>query len=193
MSRLLLMGPRSLCERPHTRLPVILAPIDFQDNGDVVWRLVWAAKRRMWKSECTDTVDTLQASSWSKGTMGTYSTHFRKLSLWVGYTPVDRLEPEACKYIYCLWGKKFSRSYPKGAVSALRALEDMGWVPAFVPKRVWRCAKWSSPPEVCRPYAGLGELRLFAHTCGSRAQWSAYALAYLSFACLLRVGWGVPA
>ena len=102
------------------------------------------------------------------------------------------LEAEACQYLFYLWGKGYSRSYLKGAVSALRALEDMEWVPPFVTKRVCRCAKWSLSPAVCCPYAELDELRLFARTCGSRAQRTACALAFLSFACLLRVGEASP-
>ena len=49
-------------------------------------------------------MDGLQASSWAKSTMGTYYTNYRKLALWVGYTPIDDLETEACRYLFQLWG-----------------------------------------------------------------------------------------
>ena len=38
----------------------------------------------------------LQASPWTKSTMGAYYTRFRKLALWVGYTMVAELEIAAC-------------------------------------------------------------------------------------------------
>ena len=42
---------------------VVLQPTDFQDGDDVVWRLVWAAWRRLWKEDEITSLDALQASS----------------------------------------------------------------------------------------------------------------------------------
>ena len=78
--------------------------------------------------------------------MDTYCTLFRELSLWVGYTPSRRLEREACRYLFYLLGRRYSQGHLKGAVSAFRALEEMGWVPSFVTTHTWRCANWSSSP-----------------------------------------------
>ena len=114
---------------------VVLQPADFRD-GDDVWRLVWGPWRRLWKEDDITPVDALQASSWAKSTMGTYCTHYIKLALWVGYTPIDGLETEACRYLFQLWGQGYSRSFPRGSVSAMRALEEMGWLPEFVTGRV---------------------------------------------------------
>ena len=69
---------------------------------------------------------------------------YRKLALWVGYTPVDGLEIEACRYLFQLRALGYSRSFLRGAVSAMRALDEMGWLPEFVTGRVWRCAKWAT-------------------------------------------------
>ena len=125
--------------------------------------------------------------------MGTYCTHYRKLALWVRYTPVDGLETKACRYLFQLWGLGYSRSFLRGAVSTMRTLEEMGWLPEFVTGRVWRCAKWATSQAVARPYApNLEELRSFAGACDSRAQWTAYGMAVLSFTCLLRVGKAAP-
>ena len=49
-----------------------------------------------------------------------------------------------------------------------------------------------APREPKWEYAGLDELHLFARACGSRGQWTAYALAVLSFARLLRMGEASP-
>ena len=171
---------------------VVLQPADFRDGYDVVWRLVWAAWRRLWKEDEITSVVALQASSWAKSTMGTYRTHYRKLALWVGYTPIAELETEACKYLFQVWGLGYSKSFLRGAVSALRALEEMGWLPEFVTGRVWRCAKWTTSQAVARPYAGPEELRAFVMVCDGRAHWTVYGMAVLSLNCLLRVGEEVP-
>ena len=171
---------------------MVLGPADFRDGEDVVWRLVWAAWRRRWKEDEITSVDALQASSWAKSTMGTYCTHFRKMALWVGYTPTSELEQAACRYIFQLWGLGYSGSSLKVAVSAFRALEDMGWLPAFVSRRVWRCAKWAPTEPALRPYAGLDDLRNFALACTERPQWTVYGMAVLAFTCLLRVGEAAP-
>ena len=171
---------------------MVLGPSDFRDGEDVVWRLVWAAWRRIWKEDEITSVDALRASSWAKGTMGTYCTHFRKMALWVGYTPTSELEQAACRYIFQLWGLGYSGSSLKVAVSAFRALEDMGWLPAFVSRRVWRCAKWAPTEPALRPYAGLDDLRNFALACTERPQWTVYGMAVLAFTCLLRVGEAAP-
>ena len=171
---------------------MVLGPSDFRDGEDVVWRLVWAAWRRIWKEDEITSVDALQASSWAKSTMGTYCTHFRKMALWVGYTPTSELEQAACRYIFQLWGLGYSGSSLKVAVSAFRALEDMGWLPAFVSRRVWRCAKWAPTEPALRPYAGLDDLRNFALACRERPQWTVYGMVVLAFTCLLRVGEAAP-
>ena len=124
--------------------------------------------------------------------MGTCCTHYRKLALWVGCTPVAELEIEACKYLFQLWGLGYSRSFLRGVVSAPPALEEMGWLPKFVTGRVWRCAKWGMSPAVARPYAGLEELTAFALACDGRAQCPVYGMAVLSFTCLLLVGEAAP-
>ena len=160
---------------------MVLGPSDFRDGEDVVRRLVWAAWRRIWKEDEITSVDALQASSWAKSTMGTYCTHFRKMALWVGYTPTSELEHAACRYIFQLWGLGYSGSSLKVAVSAFRALEDMGWLPAFVSRRVWRCAKWAPTEPALRPYAGLDDLRNFALACTERPQWTVYGTAVLAF------------
>ena len=89
-------------------------------------------------------------------------------------------------------GLGYSRSFLRGVVSAMRALEEMGWLPEFVTRKVWRCAKWATSQGVARPYAGLEELRSFARACDGRAQWTVYGMAVLSFTCLLRVGEAAP-
>ena len=171
---------------------VVLQPTDSPDGDDVVWRLVWAAWRRLWKEDEITSVNALQASSWAKSTMGTYRTHYRKLGFWVGYTQIDGVVTEACRYLFQLWGMGYSRGFLMGAVSAMRALEEMGWLLDFVTCTVWRCAKWATSQAVARPHAGLEELRSFARACDAKAQWTVYGMAVPSFRCLLRVGDAAP-
>ena len=136
------------CGNPNL---VVLQPTDLRDGDDVFWRLVRATWRRLWKEDEITSVDVLQASSWAKSTMGTYCTHYRKLALWVGYTPVDGLETEACRYLFRLFGLGYSMSFFTGAVSAMHAWEETGWLPEFVTGRVWRCAKWATSQAVASP------------------------------------------
>ena len=116
----------------------------------------------------------------------------RKMALWVGYTPTSELKQAACRYVFQLWGLGYSGSSLKIAISAFRALEEMGWLPAFVSRRVWRCAKWAPTEPALRPYAGLGDLLNFALACTERPQWTVYGMAVLAFTCLLRVGEAAP-
>ena len=171
---------------------MLLQPTNFWDGDDVVWRLAWAAWRWPWKEDEVTSEDALRASSWAKSTMGMYCTHYKKLALWVGYKPIDGLETEACRYLFQLWGLGYSRSFLVGAVSAMRALEEMGWLPEFVTGTVWRCTKWATSLAVARPYARLEELRSLARASEGRAHWTAYGIAVLSFTCLLRVGEAAP-
>ena len=113
--------------------------------------------------------------------MGTYCTHYRKLAPWVGYTPIAELETEACRYLFQLWGLGYSRSFLRGAVSALRALEEMGWLPEFVTGKVWRCAKWSTSQAVARLYgaeelwsSGLSRWRVMTGHGGRCMEWPSY-------------------
>ena len=81
--------------------------------------------------------------------------------VWVGYTLIAALETEACAHLFQLRGLGYPRSFLRGAVSAMHALEEMGWLPELITGRVWRCAKWSTSQAVACPYAGLEELRDF--------------------------------
>ena len=171
---------------------VVLQATDFWDGDDVVLRLVCAAWRRLWKQDEVTFVDALQASSWAKSPMGSYCTHYKKLALSVAYTPIDGLDTEACRYVFQVWGLGHSRSSLRGAVSAMRALEVMGWLPEFVTGRVGKCAKWATSQAMARPYAGVEELRSLARACNCRAQWKVYGTAILWFTCLPRVGEASP-
>ena len=132
-------------------------------------------------------MDALQASSWAKSTMGTYCTHYRKLVLWVGYTPIDGVETEACRYLFQLWGLGYSRSFLKGGGGNSGAR-----IPEFVIGRVWKCAKWATSQAVACPDAGPEELRGFARARDGRAQWTTYEMAVLSITCLRRLGEASP-
>ena len=124
-------------------------------------------------------VDALKVSSCGKSTMDTCCTHQRKFPLWVAYTPIDGLQTEACGYVFQLWRLGHTTSSLRGAISAMRALEEMGWLPEFVTGRVWRCAKWATSQAVARPYVFWEELRSFARACDGKEQWMVYGTAVL--------------
>ena len=158
---------------------MVLQPANLRDGDDLVWRLVWAMWRRLWNEDEITPTDALQASSLAKSTMGTYCSHYTKSALWVGYTLIDGLETEACWYPFLLWGLGYSRSFLKGAVLAMWALQEMGWLPEFVTGSVWTCAKWSTSQAVARPYGGLKEPGNFARAfpaghSGQYTEWQSY-------------------
>ena len=74
----------------------------------------------------------------------------------------------------------------------MRALQDMGLLPAFITGTVWRYTKWATFEAVAHPYAYLERLRSFARACDGRAQWPVYGMAVVSFTCLPRVGEAAP-
>ena len=57
----------------------MLQPANFREGDDVVWQMVWAAWRLLWKEDEITSMDAVQASSWAKSTMGTYCTHYGPL------------------------------------------------------------------------------------------------------------------
>ena len=147
---------------------VVLQPANFRDGDNVVWRLLWAAwrgcGRRMrsplWmpykrppgqRAPWVHTIPT--TGSWPSG----------------GYTLVAKLETEACKYLFQLWGLWYSRGFLRGAVPALRELEEMVWLLVFIRGRVWRCTNCATSQTMACPYAALEELRAFAMVWDGRA------------------------
>ena len=101
--------------------------------------------------------------------MGTYCTHNGKVALWAGCTPVAELDTKVSKYLFHLWVVGCSKSFLRGVVSALRALEEMGWMPEFVCRRARGCAKWTTSAAPVRPCTGLEKLRVFAMASDGRA------------------------
>ena len=108
-------------------------------------------------------------------------THCKKLYIRFGISLVGRLEMEACRYLWFLWGRGYSPGLLQVGVSALHALEDMGWITQMVTKKVWQCNKQPKHQDTTRPHAGLEELCLFAQVCTSRNQWKVCAMAAISF------------
>ena len=122
-----------------------------------------------------------------------YTVHeTKRLYMWFGMCPVEDLEMEACRYLGILWARGYSPSYLQVAVSALLALEDLGRIPHMVTNKVWQCSRQPKERDATRPYAGLEELRLLAQVCSSHDQWTLFAMAAISFTCLLRVGEASP-
>ena len=127
--------------------------------------------------------------SWSAGTRSNYASHIRALgTLATTQHGIDNSK-QLDRYLRALFAKGRSRSYMRGAISAVRALEDLGWVSGVVQPRHWRMAKSTiRNTEEQRPYGGLEALSVLAQSCRAKEQWTGNALAVLSFTCLWRVG-----
>ena len=76
----------------------------------------------------------------------------------------------------------------RGAVSALKAVHLLGWIPDLGWHRLWRLAKAPVATKGERAYAGPHVLQVMAEACSTPADWSVFAAATISFACLARVG-----
>ena len=72
--------------------------------------------------------------------MGTYCTHYKKFHTCFA-CPARGLENGCAATCGSFWGRGHSHSYLQVAVSALWAVDDLGWIPHTVTKKVWRCGK----------------------------------------------------
>ena len=153
------------------------------------WSSWWAAWKRLNRQDPAEYSDALVAMSWSAGTRSNYAVHIRALgSLAASQPDVDKSKL-LDRYLRALFAKGRSRSYMRGAISAVRAVEDLGWIAGVVQARHWRMAKSTiRNTEQQRPYGGLEALSVLAQSCRTKEQWSGFALAVLSFTCLWRVG-----
>ena len=82
----------------------------------------------------------------------------------------------------------------RGAISAVRAVEDVEWVKPITSRQIWRMAKnlLPSDKEDRRAFGGLETLQLISQGYKDRVDWTFYRLTVLSFVGVLRVGETVP-
>ena len=153
------------------------------------WFSRWAASKQFNRQDPAECSDALVAMLWSAGTRSNYAGHIRVLgTLAVKQHGVDNSQ-FMDRYLRALFTKGRSLSYMRGAISAVRALEELGWIKGVVRPRHWRMAKSTiRNTEEQRPYGGLEALSVLPHSCRTKEQWSGFALAVLSFTCLWRVG-----
>ena len=96
--------------------------------------------------------------------------------MWFGMSPVGALETEVCRYLWLPLGWGHSPSYLEVALSVLMAIEDPGWIPQMVTKKVWRCSKQPKYRDTTTTYAKLEEcasVRKYFQpaTNGRRSRW----------------------
>ena len=105
------------------------------------WSSWWAAWKRLNRQDPAQCSDALVAMSWSAGTRSKYAVHIRALgTLAATQHGVDKSK-FLDRYLRALFAKGRSRSYMGGAISAVRALEDLGWIDGVVQARDRRMAK----------------------------------------------------
>ena len=147
------------------------------------WWVAWKRLNRRDPAECSDA---LVAMSWSAGTRSNYAVHIRRALGMLAATQhgVDKSKL-LDRYVRALFAKGRSRSYMRGTISAVRSLEDLGWIDGVVQAIHWRMAKSTiRNTEEQRPYGGLEALSVLAQSCHTKEQWSGFPLAVLSFTCL---------
>ena len=127
--------------------------------------------------------------SWSAGTQASYTAHIRALGALAAAQPSLGPKKLLERYIRSIFAKGQSKPYLRAGISAVRALEDMGWIEKVVQPKHWRIAKSTlRETKEQRPYGGLEALPVLAQCCHTRERWTGFAIAVLSFTCLWSVG-----
>ena len=93
-------------------------------------------------------------------------------------------------YIQSLYRRRAPNAMVRGAISAVRAVEDMEHVEPTISRKLWHMANYSLPGDegYQRTFGGLETLHIISQGCKDRVDWSFYGLAVLSFVGVLRVG-----
>ena len=93
-------------------------------------------------------------------------------------------------YIQSLYRQRAPNATVRGAITAVRAVEDMEWVKPIVSMKLWRMAKYLLPGDSDDrwTFGGLETLQLISQGCKDRVHWTFYGLAVLSFVGVLCVG-----
>ena len=99
------------------------------------WSSWWAAWKRLNRQDPAEYSDALVAMSWSVGTRSNYAVHIRALGLLAASQPDVDKSKLLDRYLRALFAKGRSRSYMRGAISAVRALADLGWIAGVVQAR----------------------------------------------------------
>ena len=84
------------------------------------------------------------------------------------------------------WG--YRPAILRGAVSALKAVRLLGWIPDLGWDRLWRLVKAPVATKGERGYGGPHVVQTMAEACSTPTDWSIFAAAAISSACLTRVG-----
>lgn len=151
------------------------------------WR--WASR-----ADPFEEADALVVLSWRPNTRRTYATHIKRIAEW--HDNCDGWAEDAFvleRYLQSMYTRGSSKSAMRGAISAARAIEEMGWAQPFVGPRSWRMARSAIDEDSNRrPYGGLDALEVYARGLiaigGARRQYTVFALSVLSFSCFFRVG-----
>ena len=156
-------------------------------------KIEWAALCVAWKRLCrqdpAELCDALAALSWTAGTWAPYPGHIRALATLAAarLSLVPGLLPQ--RYIKSIFAKGQSKLYMRSGFSAVRALEDMGWIEKLVQPKHRRMAQSTlHKTEEQRPYGGLEAQSVLAQCCHTRVRWTGFPNSVLSFTCLWRMG-----
>ena len=127
-------------------------------------------------------------STWKEGTRKNYGSHLRRLGFFYGPTPAKETQRVAEEVLLLLFKSGYRPATLRGAVSAVKAVHLLGWIPDLGWHRLWRLARAPVATKGERAYAGPHVLQVMAEACSTPADWSVFAAAAISFACLARVG-----
>ena len=111
--------------------------------------------------------DALVAASWQSTSRDTMATHLRAIARLQQEEQYREPTTLVMAYIQLLYRRQAPNATVRGAISAVRAVEDMEWVEPIGSKKLWRMAKYSLPgdDDDRRTFGGLETLQLISQGC----------------------------
>ena len=138
-------------------------------------------------SHLADDVQACLVSTWKEGTRKNYGSHLRRFAFSSRPTPAEETQKVA-EEVLLLLKSGYRRATLRGAVSALKAVGLLGWIPELGWDRLWRPAKAPLATKGERAYARPHVLQTMTEACSTPTDLCIFAAAAISFASLTRVG-----
>ena len=106
----------------------------------------------------------LAAASWQPSSRDTMETHTRAIARLQREKKYREPKTLVMAYLQSPYRRRAPNATVRGAISAVRALEELEWIEPIISKKLWRMAKYSLPGEDDdrRTFRGLETLQLIS-------------------------------
>ena len=132
----------------------------------------------------SDLVDDVQAcllSTWKEGTRKKCGSHLRRFGFFYRPTPAEETQKVVGEDLLLLFKFGYRPATLRGAVSDLKAVRLLGWIPDLGWDRLWHLAKALVATKGERAYAGPHVVQTMVEPCSTPTDWSIFAVAAISF------------